>query len=435
MLRKRLITFPLLLLGGFLLVVFLVSFFPGVGAALASPLRGIIGNRGVAHLETVVFSIQDKARQVQYDLGLAEPKSPWEAAGLPAGLPTGSATSIPTSMPTATANQPAGTVIPSPAGVVLATSPAGNPTPSPTPTLPAPTATRQPSPTPIPSWSLPAVTPFGDLDGEGIWSPYLTDPAGEVVAVRTFLQPDPERPYALVGVVAFDLRHAELHYVLGSEEPSLPGGPRGNGRIPERDRQPGRLLATFNGGFLATHGEYGAMADGVVALPAKSGYGTLTIGNNGELAMGAWAETIDPAGTYRSWRQNARMVIENGAINERVYNGSILTWGGSINGEVVTWRSGIALNQERDVLFFLAGPSMSMPILAEAMLAVYAADGILLDINASWVHFAAVQAQGNALVAEPLFPEGMETDPDRYLRQSGRDFFYVTTLSQPATNN
>ena len=200
----------------------------------------------------------------------------------------------------------------------------------------------QPTPTAFPPWTLPAIPPFGDLDGEGVWSPYLTDPAGKVVAVRTFLQTDPERPYALVGIVAFDLRHTELHFVLGSEEPSLPDGPRGTGRIPERDLQPGRLLATFNGGFLATHGEYGAMADGLVALPAKPGYGTLTIEPNGALNLGAWAETIDPQGTYRSWRQNARMVIENGAINERVNNGSILTWGGSINGEVVTWQIGRA---------------------------------------------------------------------------------------------
>jgi hypothetical protein len=434
MYRKRILLLPLFLLGGFLLLVLLVSLFPGTGAALASPLRRVIGNEGVAQLETLVFGAQDKVQRVQYELGLVEPESPWDPAGLAANFPAEPATSTPVATRQRAAATPTTAASPFPTSNAGLTQD-GGPTPPPTATDPPPTPTSQPTPTAIPPWTLPAVPPFGELEGEGVWSPYLTDLNEKVVAVRTFLQPDPERPYALVGIVAFDLRHTELHYVLGAEEPSLPGGPRGTGRIPDQDMQPGWLLATFNGGFLATHGEYGAMADGLVALPAKPGYGTVTIDHSGALNVGAWADTIDPVGTYRSWRQNARMVIENGVANDRVDNGSILTWGGSINGEVVTWRSGLALNQARDVLFFLAGPSMSMPILAESMLAVGATDGILLDINASWVHFAAVRAEGNDLVAEPLFPEGMETNPDRYLRQSGRDFFYVTTRAQPAANN
>jgi hypothetical protein len=70
-----------------------------------------------------------------------------------------------------------------------------------------------------------------------------------------------------------------------------------------------------------------------------------------------------------------------------------------------------------------------MPTLAEAMMASGAYNGILLDINASWVHFTAIRPNDiieTAMTAEPLFEEGMETNTDRYLNQSSRDFFYIT---------
>jgi hypothetical protein len=265
------------------------------------------------------------------------------------------------------------------------------------------------------------------LAGEGVWQPYLYTPNGEAVAVRTFLQPDAERPYALAAIVAFDLRRTQLHYVLGSEEPALPEGPHGHGRVNAAHKVPGFLLATFNGGFMASHGAYGAMADGILALPAKNGYATLTIDEgDGRVQIGEWGNDIAPDGYYRSWRQNARLITQNGHITERVYNGSAATWGSSINGDVVTWRSALGLSADGQILYFAAGPSLSMPALAETMLAAGAYNSLLLDINETWVHFAAVREDGEDLVADPLLPEGMSTNPDRYLKQSQRDFFYIT---------
>jgi hypothetical protein len=211
---------------------------------------------------------------------------------------------------------------------------------------------------------LPDLPPLAGAEGEGMWQPYLAGEDGQVVGLRTFLLPDPERPYAAVGVVAFDLSRTRLHYVLGMEEPRLPDGPRGTGRIPEADLESSALLATFNGGFMATHGEYGAMAGGTIALPAKPGFATVTMSPEGRVQVGVWGDDIDPAAEYESWRQNARMIIDDGIINNRVYEGSILTWGGNINGNIVTWRSGLGLNEAGDVLYYFAGPSLSMESLA-----------------------------------------------------------------------
>jgi hypothetical protein len=390
----------------------ILTLWPGLGASVARPLRRVIGNQRVAQLETVLFTVQDVFQQGTYNLGLAEPQAPWLVA------PTGSAvtptrplpTATPTPTPQTTANnEPAPTI------------PAGTAPPSPTATNVPPT----PSPTAV-LWTLPAITPFTELAGEGVWQPYLHNDAGEVVGLRTFLLPDPDRPYAVVAIVAFDLSKTDLHYVLGVEEPKLPGGLGGNGTIPAEDKQQNQLLAAFNGGFMASHGEYGAMSNGTTALPAKSPYGTVAIYETGEVQIGEWGSDILPDGDFVSWRQNARMVVHNGQINDRVYNGSIITWGGNINGEIVTWRSGVGLSADQQILYYFAGSSLSMPTLAESMTAVGAYNGILLDINASWVHFTAFRPDEDAFTAEPLFEEGMETHTDRYLLQSSRDFFYVT---------
>ncbi|MCB8984581.1 MAG: hypothetical protein H6659_12205 [Ardenticatenaceae bacterium] len=390
-----------------------VSRWPAVGATVARPLRQVLGNRGVALLETALFEVQDGVQQARYDLGLQEAEAPWQTAA----LPTATAVVPPTLAPTSTPPPPTAT----------RPSLAKDLTPPPTS---IPTETPEPSPTAVPTpipWTLPPLAHFGDLAGEGEWQPYLYNPAGEVVGLRTFLQPDAERPYAIVGVVAFDLRRAALHYVLGTQEPALDDGPRGSGVIPAEQLQSGNLLAAFNGGFMASHGAYGAMSGSVEALPAKEGYATVAIAPDGGVRIGVWGQDIAPDAEWAAWRQNARLVVEDGEINPRVYNGSITTWGGNINGNIVTWRSGLGISPDNQVLYFFAGPSMSMPTLAAAMTAVGVADGLLLDINESWVHFTAVRTGADhTLVAEPLFPEGMETWTDRYLRQSDRDFFYIT---------
>ncbi|MBK8987784.1 MAG: hypothetical protein IPM39_17235 [Chloroflexi bacterium] len=414
--QKALVLVGVLALVGVMGIV-AVSRWPGLGARVARPLRQIIGNRGVALLETGLFAVQDGVRQTQYSLGLQEAAAPWEVEAVTAVLPTAT---IP---PTATA-----VPWPTPSPTPLPPDATPQPTQPPTPTS-LPSAT--PSPTPAP-WTLPPLVPFGDLAGEGQWQPYLSSASGDVVGLRTFLQPDGERPYALVAVVAFDLSRVNLHYVLGTLEPSLASGPRGSGLIAAEHLQADRLVATFNGGFMASHGEYGAMSGGLVALPAKDGYATVAIYANGDVDVGIWGQDFSAADELAAWRQNARLVVEDGEINPRVYNGSITTWGGNINGNIVTWRSGLGIGPEKDVLYFFAGPSMSMPTLAAAMAAAGVEDGLLLDINESWVHFTAAAAgPDETLTAIPLFPEGMDTWTDRYLRQSERDFFYVTIREQP----
>jgi hypothetical protein len=45
-----------------------LTLWPGVGASVARPLRRVIGNQGVAQLETVLFTVQDLFQQGTYNL-------------------------------------------------------------------------------------------------------------------------------------------------------------------------------------------------------------------------------------------------------------------------------------------------------------------------------------------------------------------------------
>jgi hypothetical protein len=226
-------------------------------------------------------------------------------------------------------------------------------------------------------------------------------------------------------VVAFDLTAVDLNFVLGSEEPSLPNGARGNGRIPNADNVPGTLLAAFNGGFMATHGEYGAMSNELEVLPPKEGLATVAIGQDGHIQIGKWGEDILPDNNWLAWRQNAHLVVENGAITAETEANSLYYWSGSINGEVVTWRSGLGLSTDGRTLFYFAGPSLSMPTLGHVMVTAGVDQGMLLDINPYWVHFTTFHHDGEALTAESLLTD-MEQHVDRFLRMYARDFFYIT---------
>ncbi len=209
----------------------------------------------------------------------------------------------PTAAPSSTiAVLPSNTISPSitPSNTV---APSDTPTPIPPTVTPSNTAiplnivtpaTSIPLTTHLPAWQPSALTPFGTLAGEGNWSPYLYTADGQTaVAYRTFLQPDPLRPYSIAAIVAVDLQATRLHFVLGTVEPlPLVAQPTRTGTIPNADLQPGILLATFNGGFKARHGHYGAMADGVTALPPIAGLATVAIYANGQVKIGEWGTDI-----------------------------------------------------------------------------------------------------------------------------------------------
>jgi hypothetical protein len=237
--------------------VVIVEVWPSFGAQVASRMREHTGPQTVAQVESVVFQVQDTVKRFQYQLGMEQAEAPWEGKSPlePTTFVQGPVEETPLALQAATSTHSPPQATETPASLELIVEPQDQ--------LPEKGATPTPTPTSY-VWQLPSLTPFGSMEGEGVWMPYLYDQDGNVVAVRTFLQPDPECPYTIVAVVAFDLTRTRLNFVLGFEGPSLPDGPKGDGMIPEEHRKAGVLLAAFNGGFSVR--KTGTLADPNIPL-------------------------------------------------------------------------------------------------------------------------------------------------------------------------
>jgi hypothetical protein len=384
-----------------------VDIWPDLGAQSADVLRDVVGDQVVAQLETIVFDTLDRIHSWSYQLGGTQPAAPWAVAE--------THTVVPAVAPTLAA-------VPALAAPAAAPPRARRAPSLPPATAPGATADRSPPP----AWSLARLPASGTLAGVGQWSAYLYDSAGQTVAYRTFVQPDPERPYAVAAVVAFDLQAVRLHFVLGSEEPRSLVAIRRTGAIPAADLHSGLLLAAFNGGFKARHGHFGAMVDGVAVLPPKDGLGTVGIYQDGRLRIGAWGADIRSAPTLSAWRQNGPLVIQHGQINPHTADIQSPDWGIILNGVTAVWRSALGISADGRTLYYLAGNSLTLPALTRGLALIGAEDAIQLDINIGMVHFDAIQATPTGLTPLPLFEAMKGQRDDRYIQGDKRDYFYVT---------
>jgi hypothetical protein len=288
-------------------------------------------------------------------------------------------------------------------------------------------ATTTTSPTAEQPWEPDTVEPIGNLKDEGVWLPYLVDPSGRTVGYRTALQPDPKRRYGLAAVVAVDLAHTRLHFVFGYVEPRSSNKFPRPSRIPKSDLQSGLVLAAFNGGFRASNGHFGAMADGNVALPAKWGLGTIVMYRDGKVAVGAWGKDLTESPDMESWRQNGPLLISDGQITPEVYSRDTRIWGDVYEGGIGEWRSAVGVSGDGRTLYFVVGPGLTTSALAATMIQVGAWDAIQLDINRTWTRFDKIVVDNGRPSCVPLLG-GMIQD-DRLVRAFKRDFFYISTLT------
>jgi hypothetical protein len=303
------------------------------------------------------------------------------------------------------------------------------------------------------------------IPGEGKWiplgkDPFITPSYGLPSAfVTSFIRPDSEAEDSRVYVTMWDPRQIALHMQAGTVEPLSATGEAGPGAIPRAPEVMGRVVAGFNGGFQAMHGEYGMQADGVLYLPPKPYAATVLELRDGTTAFGSWPGP--PPGTRSiagmqvpddvlSYRQNLTALIEHGKFNPwgRTW------WGGTPPGwqdNIHTTRSGICLTKERFVGYFY-GADVSAEALARAMLAARCDYAIHLDMNpglvgfelydvepesqfkplgrplqADWEHEGTFSALPGFRYRARRMIRGMsEQNFPTYIHLDGRDFFYLT---------
>jgi hypothetical protein len=412
---------------------------PGSGSSVtellaqsADAARNIIGPAPVAAAEDLVYQSLDLFNRLRYGITGSAPT--WQlAAGTPApgGTPaegadaTVAVDAVPASPPPADQLPPA---TPPVAAWALSTTPSTVAQTDPgTLTSLIPVITRPP------------------LAGEGIWQPLPTaaQPAGEApILWQTVFRPDPDRPFAKVALVAMDLSRSRLHLVIGTQEPvsAIAKPELRAGVIPTDTQASGSLLAAWNGGFRAIHGQFGMMTDGVTWLPAQDGLATVAIDRQGHATLGAWGREIDPQGDWLAWRQNNEPLIERGQVDPDVIKyATTFRWGASVDGAVFIWRSALGLTPGHRWLIYAAGNSLSVATLTAALQAAGVSDAMQLDANTTYPRFVTfastkqvVTVNGSSLTL-PLtalrLVDEMYAGPTQFLVPYARDFMYLTVQS------
>jgi len=299
------------------------------------------------------------------------------------------------------------------------------------------------------------VTP--PLPGEGQWISLDTDafitptPGGGAPAfVTSFLRPDAHRPEIRVYVTLWDPRQVALHMEAGTVEPISANGEHGPGLVPRKPEVMGRLVAAFNGGFQAEHGEYGMQANGIEYLPPKPYAATVMELRDGSNAFGAWPESPSVPDDVVAFRQNLTALVQDGKFNPWGRN----WWGGTPPGwpdQIHSARSALCLTSDRFAGYFYSA-SISAEDLAQAMLQARCAFGIHLDMNPGHVgfEFYDVAPEGKLLPLRRPLQADWEAEGKvsgmpgwafrsrrmirgmghmlfpRYIQREARDFFYLT---------
>jgi hypothetical protein len=292
------------------------------------------------------------------------------------------------------------------------------------------------------------------LDGEGKWRPLdddpfiRTNPNAPAPFVTSFIRTDRKRSYSQIFVLLWDPRQVATHCMSGTIEPKSATGETGPGLVPRRPEVVGRLVAGFNGGFQATHGEFGMMADGVVYLPPKPYSATIAELADGATAFGTWPNDENVPDEIVSFRQNMTPLVMDGVINPYKRN----WWGGVPPGwtdESRTTRSALCLTSDNFVAY-LYGASVDADHLALAMQRARCVYGVHLDMNPghTGLEFYNVGRELPSLDRrlDPAWEaEGAVSGMDgwrfrgrrmlrymglmnfpRYVNREARDFFYLT---------
>jgi len=269
--------------------------------------------------------------------------------------------------------------------------------------------------------------------GEGQWVAHQPDwmhhiPNAPAPFYKTFVRPDPLRPYSKIILVAMDTRQLDFDMEAGVDDPKpTVGSFHGTGRIPRDVSVAKRTVAAFNGGFKTEHGHYGMMLKKRVLLPPVPSGATAVVTDDGRFGMGAWQPSRDIPPDILSYRQNMDPLVEDGIFNPRQRP----SWGAVLPGQPrlvgqQTERSGLCITKARHTLY-VWGDDVGADALGKAMQLAGCDFGMHLDMNpyhTGYVFMSFHDAQFKTGRSETLTPL-MAIGNRRYIDYNPKDFFYV----------
>ena len=265
--------------------------------------------------------------------------------------------------------------------------------------------------------------------GDGRFSP-VQDPTryeNTPLMYRTMLHPDPARPWAELFIVTVPVPRIDLWAVAGTLEPASRRELRRwrTGLIrPEHEPS---LLAAFNGGFRAEHGQHGMKVDGIEFLPPRTGLCTVWADADGALGIGTWTKDSHRArAEARWWRQTSPCMVEGGRMHRGLMDESTKRWGATLEGGAVIRRSAIGLSADGRRLFVGISNDTTARAMALGMQRAGASDVAQLDVNWSYPKILLFPRDtAGKRHAVGLFRGFLFDDDDYVSEPSPRDFFYL----------
>jgi len=360
--------------------------FEWAGPLVANSLRSVIGVDNVAHLEDLVYAVEDRVNRLTRKN--EQPQAHWQVP--------------------AAATTPPPAVSAAPAAATEA------------PRLP-PFSLPDPGPA-LKAWSAP---------GDGKWVPMLDArrPGEPPYMLKTLLHTDGGRSWAEVFVVAIDLRRVRLYAVAGTREPAAdsPEGEKYERTALIPSAHDDELLGAFNGGFMTEHGGYGMKVDGVTLVKPKPNACSIAVYDDDSLRIAPWKDIAADEPKMRWFRQAPECMWSENKLHPGLQGGKGLKWGATLDGDTVIRRSAIGLNQARDVLFVSITNHTTARALADGMHHCGAVDVAQLDVNWSYPKFVTFEPSGAAPQRNAVaLADGFEYSPDEYIRKKQRrDFFYL----------
>lgn len=358
--------------------------FPGLASFLVDGVRAVVGPKPIAWAEDQAYAVQDRYNQWRYKG--AAPTTYWSAEPPPPPAPASAA--------------------PAASGSAAAPGASGFPPP----------AFKPPHP------GVATAT-------DGQWFPVADPHKPEAPAplYKALVHPDPKRSFSLVAIVAIDLSQVEVRSVPGFGEPASSALSREKrpGLIPESDLP--RLLAAFNGGFQAVHGQWGMMVDGVTLLAPRPIGCTVARFKDGTMRVAVWKRMADAESEMTFFRQTPPCLVEGGVVNPATQAEKNTGWGATVDGDTIIRRSAFGLDRTGKIAFYGMGDALTAGTLASAMHVAGADEVAQLDVNWAYPRFFFYDGAADPRIQSPLAPV-QNWKADEYVRRAEfRDFFYLVT--------
>ncbi len=363
----------------------LVHSVPWMGPLVANTLRSVVGADRVAALEDFVYSIEDRVNRVVKPE--EPPKAYWKV-------------------------------------------PPAAPAPSSSPSAPSEAAA---TPKAARVFSLPNPGALHDglaAEGDGVWVPMVNPrrPGEPPRTLKTLIHPDKSRGWAELFVVAIDLETVSIELMPGYQEPRTENPAAADyprpAKIPESAYE--ALLGAFNGGFMAEHGRYGFLLDGVAFLDPKPDSCSVVRFRDGSYDVATWSKLADRQGDMLWARQGPWCMVEDGVLHPSLQGGHNRKFGATLDGNTVIRRSAIGINRDKTVLFAGITNHTTAKALAVGMKHAGADVVVQMDVNWSYPKFVTFEADSSGTLHPIALADGFEFNDKLYLRErSMRDFFYL----------